>query len=380
MSPCSVYLHTNGTRKANVTQIPSNCTDLSGSFDINGNATFNWKRNDNKSFAKDFFIYATPVIFTLGMIGNILSLRVFLAKNMRKLSASAYLAALSVADIMALCFFVLTEWLKRGILSEPGKSGAPYLEQNVICQMLLYLQYISRFLCAWLVVCFTMERYIGVCHPLKRKDICDVKSSRKIVLFLIVMSFIVCAYKPFLSEVVIVGIYKVPICSRIAQHVFISFVIDCVFGLSITFLPFIIITLLNALIIRKLYYRNKRHRECKIITEESIIRLEFTFILIAISFCFIAFNAPFAVVWFKQFLLSRNPNAEEFIGTHDMLFFTRTVFYMNYCVNFFLYSVTGAYFRKELQMLFTYKSKAYQNNYHRCSVHNSNSNTPQSWL
>ncbi|OWF52805.1 thyrotropin-releasing hormone receptor-like [Mizuhopecten yessoensis] len=358
----------------------NNC---SKTFDLStiilNNQSLTWI-NGRGSLGHDFFTYFTPVIFTIGLVGNILSLRVFLTKNMRKLSASVYLAALSVADLMALCFYVLTEWIRRGIPVESGQVTAPFLEQNGVCQILVYLQYISRFLCAWLVACFTLERYIGVCHPLKRKDICDVRSSRKIVFTLIITAFIVCSFKPFLSESVVAGNYNAPTCTRSQAHADLSFVFDCVFGVSITFLPFVIITVLNAFIIRKLLIRNKRHRECKVITEESIIRLEFTFILIAISFCFIAFNVPYSVVWYKLFVLSRDRFEKfNFLDTQDLLNFTRTIFYINYCINFFLYSITGAYFRKELKMLFTYKSKAYQN-YHRCSVHNSNSNTPQSWL
>ena len=334
-----------------------------------------------RSTGQLFFRYVTPVIFWIGVIGNILSLRVFVTKNMRKLSASIYLAALAISDLIALVFYVLIEWLKRGLPGDTLRPVASFIEENGMCQIILYFQYVSRFLSAWLVVCFTFERYIGVCHPLKRKDICDINTSRKIVMTVIVISMILCTFKPSLSGTQTVGTKqnRIPYCAARPEYQFVSFILDCVFGMTITFLPFCFITVLNAMIIRKLFIRNRRHRECKIITEESIIRLEFTIILIAISFCFIAFNTPYMIIWFKQFLLSMAQREYGFFENHSMLSFTRTIFYMNYCVNFFLYSVTGAYFRKELQMLFTYKSKPYQN-YHRCSVHNSNSNTPQSWL
>ncbi|KAK3087055.1 hypothetical protein FSP39_001080 [Pinctada imbricata] len=297
---------------------------------------------------------------------------------MRKLSASVYLAALSTSDLIALLFYVSIEWIKRG-LPQILETVAPFTEQEGICQIIQYLQYVSRFLSAWLVVCFTFERYIGVCHPLKRKDICDINTSRKIVMTVIIVSLIICIFRPVLSGTHYVGPRHVPYCSARLQYKFVSFVLDCIFVVTITFLPFCIITVLNAMIIRKLFIRNRKHRECKIITEESIIRLEFTIILIAISFCFIAFNTPYMVIWFKLFLSVANNVMVGFVENESMLSFTRTIIYMNYCVNFFLYSVTGAYFRKELRMLFTYKAKPYQN-YHRCSVHNSNSNTPQSWL
>lgn len=156
-----------------------------------------------------------------------------------------------------------------------------------------------------------------------------------------------------------------------------SFIYDCIFAVCITVLPFFIITTLNILIIRTLIRRNKRQKKCNVITEESIIRFEFTVILITISFCFIAFNTPYAVVWFQHSLQIRSNNVSlvsRLEISQNMYFFTKTIFFMNYCINFFLYSMTGAYFRKELKALFTYGRKIHES-YHRCSVQNSHQST-----
>ncbi|CAG2233682.1 TRHR [Mytilus edulis] len=334
------------------------------------------------SIGSDVFTYVTPVIFAVGIIGNTISLLVFLTKNMRKLSASVYLAALSTADLMALIFYVLVEWIRKGIPIGSGQVTAPFLESNGVCQIILFMSYSFRFLSAWLVACFTLERYVGVCHPLKRKDVCNLRSSKRIVFFAVIISFVIASFRPWLSEVRYVGPNDVPSCTRRLEHTYLSFVYDCIFGVCITFLPFLIITILNTLIIRKLIIRNKRHRQVKIITEESIIRLEFTVILITISFCFIAFNTPYAIIWFKHSLQMSSMRMEDsvFVPTNqNLLIFTKTIFFMNYCINFFLYSITGAYFRKELNMLFTYRSKVYQS-YHKCSLPNSTATTPQSWI
>ncbi|XP_061183057.1 C-C chemokine receptor type 1-like [Saccostrea echinata] len=352
------------------------------------------EQTHSPTVGEEIFTYMTPFIFVIGIFGNILSLRVFMTKNMRKLSASLYLASLSTADLMSLIFYVLIEWVKRAISYTPGVLTAPFLEQNGICQILIYLQYISRFLSSWIIVCFTFERYIGVCHTLKRKTFCDMHSTRKIVSSVITLALVLCLYKPCLTASIEVGPNKVKVCTTEPTYKDVSFVLDCIFVMSIIFLPFVIITVLNTMIIRTLYIRNKHHRECKVITEESIIRLEFTIILIAISICFIAFNTPYTAIWSKQHLLAKllkTTNTDDLLkDDHDgseltwninVMFITRTIFYMNYCVNFFLYCLTGAYFRKELRMLFMYKSKSYQNQYHRCSVHNTSSSpTPQSCL
>ena len=113
-----------------------------------------------------FYAWFTPLVLLVGVVGNTLSLCVFLSRNMRSLSASTYLAALSTADLTALVFYVLVEWLIRGLPvlrggdgEGEGESGrAGLMAVNGSCQMVMYLHYVSRFLSAWLVVAFTVER------------------------------------------------------------------------------------------------------------------------------------------------------------------------------------------------------------------------------
>ncbi|XP_050395134.1 thyrotropin-releasing hormone receptor-like [Patella vulgata] len=327
-----------------------------------------------------FYSYFTPVILLVGLTGNILSLRVFLSKNMRKLSASTYLAALSTSDILALIFYVFVDWLKRGLPAFNADFKVMFLETDVVCQAILYLSYLSRFLSAWFIVSFTAERYIGVCLPLRRKDICGKRFSQKIICTLVVCSGCIMMYKPLLSGVYEINHTKVKMCTRDPELSFPVFILDSIFAVMITFIPFIIITVLNTLIMRKLFLRNKKHRSIKIITEESIIKLEFTIILLVISFVFIALNLPFFCVWCKQFLLSisasMNKHAHDFDNMQGLLLITRVIFYLNYCINFFLYSITGAYFRKELKILFFYKSPDVKD-YRRCSHYTT---TPNSWV
>ncbi|XP_070183565.1 cysteinyl leukotriene receptor 2-like [Littorina saxatilis] len=310
-----------------------------------------------------FYAWFTPLVLLVGVVGNTLSLCVFLSRNMRSLSASTYLAALSTADLTALIFYVLVEWLIRGLPLLRGEedSGGPggragVMAVNGSCQMVMYLHYVSRFLSAWLVVAFTVERYIGVCHPLRRRDICTTSSTRRCVLGLVLVSFLINVFKPLLSQV-----QHIPgwgsMCTSHPSHRRLSFVLDSVYAVMITFVPFVIITVFNLLIIRKLLSHNKARRQVRVVTEESVIRLEFTLILLAVSFCFVALNVPYFAVWLKLFLTSQFIHLASFTRPTDLDYFrgvafiTRAIFYINYCINFFLYSITGAYFRRELRML-----------------------------
>ncbi|KAH3818402.1 hypothetical protein DPMN_120014 [Dreissena polymorpha] len=330
-----------------------------------------------------FFTYVTPVIAAFGVVGNIVSLMVFLSKNMRKLSASMYLIALAISDIMALVFYVLPEWLKHGEPLLSGYRWPPLLQQNGVCQSVLYIQYIARFLSSWFVVFFTIERFIGVCFPLLRNDLCDPRSAPRVILGAVVIASAGCVFKPVVS-----GTYPTIsgalICTSDKDHQYLSFILDSIFGAIITFIPFILITILNVLIIRKLVLRNKRSRKISVVTTESIIRLEFTFILLVMSICFVALNLPHFAVWCKRYWKIRQmfnmhlmspttlQNHDDHIGDLDnTLHVTRTIFYTNYCINFFLYSVTGAYFRKELKHLFCKRDTNLRvSNAHRCSAYN----------
>ena len=337
------------------------------------------------SVSLTFYSYVTPFVLAIGLGGNLLSLIVFLSHNMRKLSASTYLAALSISDICALVFYVLIDWLRRGLPHYPGSPQSAFLEDEGPCQILTYLGYVSRFISAWIIVTFTMERYIGVCHPLRRKDICGSKSAQKVIVSLLVIGFIVLVYKPLLTSRQEYKLLNrtVARCTPDPSHAFLSYVLDSSYALSITLIPFLIITVLNVLIIRRLQRRKVRNLARCIVTEESIIRMEFTVILLVVSFVFIALNLPYFILWSKRFLQAFYGTAASEAGSDSFdqsgaeLLLTRVVFYMNYCVNFFLYSVTGAYFRKELKMLFWYRR---DRSYNTCSRMSFPSNTPQSFV
>lgn len=341
--------------------------------------------------AQAFYTYSVPVILTIGIVGNLVSLRVFLSRSMRKLSASTYLVALSTSDIAALIFYVLTEWLRWGLPRLIYDQQLDFLNSAGICQVLFYFSYVSRFLSAWFIVTFTVERYIGVCHPLKRELCLGSRSAQKVLFTLVVISLVVMLFKPILtdSREIQTTDSVVHRCIPDPARPMLSFVLDSIYGLTITVVPFLVISVLNALIIRKLLRRYRRHRKCTVVTEESIIRMEFTVILLVVSFVFIVLNLPYCFVWCKRFLMSREdmhqrPGSgsdlgQDFDNYEGVLMITRVIFYMNYCVNFFLYSVTGAYFRKELKVLVFYRSQYGQ--YLSCSRNGMSSpTTPQSWV
>ncbi|XP_014769673.1 growth hormone secretagogue receptor type 1 [Octopus bimaculoides] len=311
------------------------------------------------------YAFSTPVIFAMGILGNSISLKIFLSKNFRRQAGGVYLASLSCADIFALVFYVMTEWLKKIPLFLMYRRKIPVLDTEGMCQMIQFLSYTFRFLSSWLVVIFTVERYIGVCHPFKRLEWCTTKTARRSIGFLVFLSLAINSYKPALTKV-----YRLhgdlTKCTGNLDYRYLSFVLDSVYAVSITFVPFVFIFLLNVLIIRALVRLKRRQKTNQVKAKEAVGRTDFTLLLLMISFCFIAFKLPFFVTWCQQFFFTIKLERSDLdeINDHNRLLvmkealnISRIIFYMSYVTNFFLYSFVGSSFRLELKRLLSCRHK-----------------------
>lgn len=136
-----------------------------------------------KNTATYMSFYFTPVVIIAGSIGNILSVMVFLRTKLKKLSSSYYLAFLAIFDTGFLwCNFI--EWLNI--------MGIELHKLDSFCKLFSWLQYVCAGLSVWLVVAYTIERFVAVMYPLQRQSICTVRRARCIVCILMILSAISC--------------------------------------------------------------------------------------------------------------------------------------------------------------------------------------------
>ena len=324
---------------------------------------------------KKFYAYVTPFIICLGLLGNFASLSVFLSKRLRRLSASLYLAALSASDSVVLLTYVLLAWILQGLKEWPGGHRVAIINMNGLCHLFLFISYTFRFVSVYLILVFTIERYIAVCRPLHRRMICTKHFARMLILFVHVLGVCVSLYKPILSGVYDVEKSKTGIptsnngshnsqrqlvtvipgttvkaCMRNPKYDDVNFVMELVYGLLITVVPFAIMTVFNLLIIRKLIMRFSENSKLQMSFRENKIRWEFTIMLLSVSSCFICLNMPHFIVWvqhFKNSLEVRDPLYSQKLS--NQLYITRTIFNINYCVNFLVYCLTGSYYRNVIK-------------------------------
>lgn len=134
--------------------------------------------NIMESVATSLYTYYTPILIIFGLIGNFISIFVFFNSKLRLQSTSYYLTALALSDIVFL-IQLLPPWLNA------MKIHNIFL-RDYFCQIIVFSSYSTCFLSAWLVVAFTIERFVAVVYPLQRSSMCTMARAKFIIAFLVI--------------------------------------------------------------------------------------------------------------------------------------------------------------------------------------------------
>lgn len=114
------------------------------------------------------YTYYIPLMIAVGLIGNVLSCIVFLTTHLKMRSSSYYLAALAAADFGYLSVLLVVQFSYKGVVEIYNRNGW--------CQTFIYISTVCSCLSVWLIVAFTVERFIAVQYPLQRPHICTVST------------------------------------------------------------------------------------------------------------------------------------------------------------------------------------------------------------
>ena len=190
-----------------------------------------------------------PIVFSVGTVGNTLSFLVFVFSHVRRLSSSVYLAALAISDTgFLLCVFV----------SWANNIGIHWFHQPGLCQTFVYCTYIFSFLSVWYVVAFTVERYIAVCLPFQRQNMCTSKRAKIVVFTLLALASILYNFAIWTSKVQMFT--NTPQCAPLPQYFKLAtwvISIDSVFTLVV---PCGVILVLNVRIVYAVIFITKQLR------------------------------------------------------------------------------------------------------------------------
>lgn len=192
-------------------------------------------------------IYYIPALISIGIIGNLTSFLVFMTTHLKMHSSSYYLASLAVVEFL----FVLALLIVR-FDREIG-----LFNKNVWCQFLVYISSVCTALSSWLIVAFTVERFIAVQYPLQRPHICTVSRAKMIVTCLILTGLLSQSYVFWTA-----GIIRTPedndMCELKPEYRDVMKIIN-IFDTFLTLIgPTLLIIVMNIMIARNIYLFKRR--------------------------------------------------------------------------------------------------------------------------
>jgi len=120
----------------------------------------------------------------IGIIGNILVVLVVWKVPGMKTPTNCYLVSLALSDCL---FFLATTPTELNYLhTVPGT----YIFGSIGCAIFSYAPYLAINASSLSITAFTIERFIGICYPLRARYICTVKRAKLIIICIWIFSFI----------------------------------------------------------------------------------------------------------------------------------------------------------------------------------------------
>ncbi|CAH1796714.1 unnamed protein product [Owenia fusiformis] len=321
----------------------------------------------------------TPIWYIIGAIGNTLSAKVWLEKRIRSSNSSAiYLATLAISDLLFLMLHILVD-LKYAWGFHP-------LKYPVLCEVFFVLYLVPQYLSPLLVLGFTIERYIAVCHPFKKERYCTPQTAQKAIICLVVSSVLLCVVQAWFwtySD----GACVIRAKAIEGQNASIWSVWTWSTEIIIFMLVPLTILLFNILVIQEI----KRLRRMDLIYHQEHHKAwaATTVMLLSVSFYVIFTTLPATLVYSMTYVLpERTTNLTDaqirtdssWQGYFSYLMIRKIVEEIclsHYACNIFIYLVTGIQFRTALAnnircVMNSLKGIKHVNNYNQVPGRNDN--------
>ena len=282
--------------------------------------------------------YVWPLIFTVGVSGNTLILLVLRRGGYGRTSASVYLCLLAGADTLVLAFGFLDGFLRNAWDVAVTDSSA------VACRLIWFLQPSFATTAIWIMVAFTVERFMGVCFPMRR-----LQSPRQA--YVIAAALLVAALLKNTDTIYVMAprVNGTDTCTVSARYFdYEDYIRPWIAFTFTSLIPFMAILFCNVMIIRTL-----RNRASSTLVPPAANQqvAQITIMCVSVSFVFLVCYSPGSVVGLAS-RYWRNSSAAFRAVERDVITVSACLRYVHHSTNIFLYCLTGAQFRKDLWCLF----------------------------
>ncbi|XP_033097838.1 somatostatin receptor type 4-like [Anneissia japonica] len=297
----------------------------------------------------------TPIIVSIGIIGNIITILVLSKTPRMQTSVNVYLTSLAVADMLFLIMAPVISW--QSLVNSDVIDMYDHPKTNAIfCKFNNFIIEVTYQMAYLMILCISVERYLAICRPLKYRTYGTRLRAIKICLavwvvvliyqsrILITMTWTVFHKFPWpdkyegLPNVTMVCAFCLPIETTRCNVIYYLYYVDITIGLLVmlTLVP------LYYLMVKKL--RNSRFASVKKVERRrgSDVTV-FRTVLLTVSvyaFCYIPFNIVNIVA---------DPTKSVEVRT---MYWFRVMMYVNAAVNPIIYNVTNAVYRQSFLEFF----------------------------
>ena len=158
-------------------------------------------RPDPDTVDQLLWIYISPVIFTVGILGNLLVLLV-LRHFLRNSTSAArtsqsqsncartvtvYLGVMAIADIVFIVSGIVPEWLDAMQFVDVGEV------HPAMCKAEKFVFYTSGDVAIWIICAQNLDRFVAICFPLRQNMPCVRSCLRHPVYLSLVITFVASA-------------------------------------------------------------------------------------------------------------------------------------------------------------------------------------------
>lgn len=174
-------------------------------------------------FLETFQEYGLPIIFTLGVMFNVLAIAVVMRTELKKVPTFLYIIALCIIDTA----YLTTKMVHWG-------SARIYNIYNVagICQIVYYSHFLATFLEWWMIVCLLLERVTILYHPTFARKVCNPFRTKCVLITISIFAIVAHLYHTWTTAVL--WVHGRPMCTVIpenAKDVMLLRKIDSVFSM-----------------------------------------------------------------------------------------------------------------------------------------------------
>lgn len=353
-------------------------------------------------------IFFTIVIILIGLIGNSLAVFVFVQKKFRLHSSSIYLLSLCFSDGLFLLMHFFEDTLRTYIdvyLNDQTRSVGVecishrkmYLTNKTVndsilrvinitdrfeitCRLVNYLRYFLRFISAYIIVAFSIQRAIAIYVPFFESKFESKKNAWFVISMIVLIGLVINIWVPFLFNPIADNYdSSVTYCDIKKQFSKAYFYLTVFYVFLTMLLPIVVIFVCNTIImVYVLQARKKREnltnfnvtkeKKCKKkLKRKTISSLKrqslkclisiresnrVTRMLILMSFSFAFLNLPYFISWslfFYQMAIRQNYNFIVKYQLFSAINISEIFYVLNYGVHFFIYCASGKKFRYQLK-------------------------------